>query len=228
MIETKRKYIIQHNTYNPFMLILCCMYISFIQGGIWQLVPILNGTIAFGIALLITIVCLTDSFSEKYFLYEQHGYGIILMLLLSFVYTITVEKRLKQSSFLSTYYCFVIMLIGAYTKNKPGFGRILVGYIILEILIKEVINAYELTIDSSLVKYAQFNELSTSSVGFQRMIGVGFLYSIAIMIFIGVANIKLIKRKIVLCLWLLLSGWTIVNASFTLIMFTNYMNSFCK
>ena len=35
------------------IVLLSCAFISFYQGGIWLLIPPLNGTIAFGISLLL-------------------------------------------------------------------------------------------------------------------------------------------------------------------------------
>ena len=53
------------------IVLLSCAFISFYQGGIWLLIPPLNGTIAFGISLLLVFFILTSQKSRNFLCYDM-------------------------------------------------------------------------------------------------------------------------------------------------------------
>ena len=80
-------------TYDILYLILSCFFLSFIYGGVWLLIPFLNGTVAFGISIILLFMSFNDRQLCSYFIKKQYAAGFLVLPVLSFIYMLTEDEK---------------------------------------------------------------------------------------------------------------------------------------
>ena len=82
-------------TITHLIIVMCsCAFISFFQCGFWLLIPPLNGTIAFGISIILTFLIFTSKSALNCLYYDIKIYGIAVFILLSFI-CLPLKKNLQ-------------------------------------------------------------------------------------------------------------------------------------
>ncbi|HAY72396.1 MAG TPA: hypothetical protein DCY31_00820 [Ruminococcaceae bacterium] len=198
------------------IVILSCAFISFYQGGIWLLIPPLNGTIAFGISLLLVFLVLTSQNNRNYLCFDMKVYGIASFMLLSLVYMLLSHEQFTKSGFLVSFYCFVMMCIGAYIHDKEKERKIILLYILAEVILKEICDIYELTKNPMIIRDSGFDVLSVNGSGIEKLVNIPSIYTFAVIYFIVLCNFKRSKHKILSIAYMALTLYVLYSAQMSL------------
>ena len=198
------------------IVLLSCAFISFYQGGIWLLIPPLNGTIAFGISLLLVFFILTSQKSRNFLCYDMKAYGIATFMLLSLAYMFFSHESFTKSGFLVSFYCFVMMCIGAYMHDKEKERKIILLYILAEVILKEICDIYELAKNPMIIRDSGFDVLSVNGTGIEKLVNIPSIYTFAVIYFIVLCNFKRSKHKILSVAYMALTLYVLYLAQMSL------------
>lgn len=198
------------------IVLLSCAFISFYQGGIWLLIPPLNGTIAFGISLLLVFLILTSQKNRNFLCYDMKIYGIATFMLLSLTYMFFSHESFTKSGFLISFYCFVMMCIGAYMHYKEKERKIILLYILAEVIFKEICDIYELAKNPMIIRDSGFDVLSVNGTGIEKLVNIPSLYTFAVIYFIVLCNFKRSKHKILSAAYMALTLYVLYLAQMSL------------
>ncbi len=201
---------------HKLIVVLSCAFISFYQGGIWLLIPPLNGTIAFGISLLLVFLILTSQKNRNFLCYDMKIYGIATFMLLSLVYMFFSHESFTKSGFLISFYCFVMMCIGAYMQSKEKERKIILLYILAEVIFKEICDIYELAKNPMIIRDSGFDVLSVNGTGIEKLVNIPSLYTFAVIYFIVLCNFKRSKHKILSAAYMALTLYVLYLAQMSL------------
>ena len=208
---------------NLLFLLLSCLFISSVQGGLWMLVPFLNGTIAFGISIVIFFLSLIDRKIMRFFATQQFGGGILLFLLLSFIYMLTEEESFTSSQFFTISQCFVIMLIAAHYSVDAKERRPFLIFYFFDLLVKLAANMYYAYLHPEMIRDSQLETFSINGTGFEKMVNIPVLYVLATICYIIFSNFKITKHKILLLLFVAAVFWLLIQAEMNLVMLTTFI-----
>ena len=198
------------------IVVLSCAFISFYQGGIWLLIPPLNGTIAFGISLLLVFFILTSQKNRNYLCYDMKVYGIAAFMLLSLAYMLFSHESFTKSGFLISFYCFVMMCIGAYIHDKERERKIILLYILAEVILKELVDIYELFRNPMIIRDSGFDVLSVNGTGIEKLVNIPSIYTFAVIYFIVLCNFKRSKHKVLSIAYMALTLYVLYLAQMSL------------
>ena len=183
-------------TITHLIIVMCsCAFISFFQCGFWLLIPSLNGTIAFGISIILTFLIFTSKSALNCLYYDIKIYGIAVFILLSFIYMFAAKEKFTNSAFLTSYYCFVIMCIGAHMQENEKDRKIILIFILIEVIFKEFVDIYELHKDPMIMRNSGFDILSINGSGLEKLVNIPSIYVFAVIYFIVLCNFKRSKNK---------------------------------
>lgn len=198
------------------IVLLSCAFISSYQGGIWLLIPPLNGTIAFGISLLLVFLILTSQKNRNFLCYDMKVYGIATFMLLSLAYMLFSHESFTKSGFLVSFYCFVMMCIGAYMHDKEKERKIILLYILAEVILKEICDIYELAKNPMIIRDSGFDVLSVNGTGIEKLVNIPSIYTFAVIYFIVLCNFKRSKHKILSTAYMALTLYVLYLAQMSL------------
>ena len=198
------------------IVLLSCAFISFYQGGIWLLIPPLNGTIAFGISLLLVFLILTSQKNRNFLCYDMKIYGIATFMLLSLAYMFFSHESFTKSGFLISFYCFGMMCIGAYMHYKEKERKIILLYILAEVILKEICDIYELAKNPMIIRDSGFDVLSVNGTGIEKLVNIPSIYTFAVIYFIVLCNFKRSKHKILSAAYMALTLYVLYLAQMSL------------
>ncbi len=198
------------------IVLLSCAFISFYQGGIWLLIPPLNGTIAFGISILLVFFILTSQKNRNYLCYDMRVYGIASFMMLSLAYMLFSHEQFTKSGFLVSFYCFVMMCIGAYIHDKEKERKIILLYILAEAILKEICDIYELAKNPMIIRDSGFDVLSVNGTGIEKLVNIPSIYTFAVIYFIVLCNFKRSKHKVLSIAYMALTLYVLYSAQMSL------------
>lgn len=210
-------------TYDILYLILSCFFLSFIYGGVWLLIPFLNGTVAFGISLIILFMSFNDRQLCSYFIKKQYAAGFLALPILSFIYMLTEDEKFSSSHFLSVYYCLIIILIAAHYGVDKDRRKYFLGIVLIEIVIMLAANIFYTVQDPEIIRSSQLETYTVYGTGFQKMVKIQILYIVAVLCFVFVSNFRVSKHKIFAVIFVVGSLWLLYEAQLTLVLLTTFV-----
>ncbi len=201
-------------------LVLSCMFLSFQNGGFWLLLPLLNGTIAFGIALIIAFLSALDPYTRGFYWKKQYGYGILVALVLSLINMLYTSTAFTSSEFLTFFYCFVTMLIAAHYSDERDHRKPLLIFIFIELIFKMGVNIFAILRDPGAIRNSGFNAVVLTGDGAEKLISIKVLYTLAVVCFIFLSHFGKIKHKIAAILMVVAIIWLLYMAQMSLVLLT--------
>ena len=184
-------------TITHLIIVICsCAFISFYQGGIWLLIPPLNGTMAFGISLILTFLILTSRSERNYLYSDLKIYGIAVFILLSIIYMFANKESFTSSGFLIAFYCFVMMCIGAYIHNNEKERNFILLFILAENILKELVDIYELLKNPMIMRNSAFDLININGSGLEKLVNIPSIYTFVVIYFIVLCNFRRSKYKV--------------------------------
>lgn len=171
----------ENNTY-AYCAFIMCIYQLLSRRNL-AAYPSLNGTIAFGISLLLVFFILTSQKSRNFLCYDMKAYGIASFMLLSLAYMFYSHESFTKSGFLVSFYCFVMMCIGAYMHDKEKERKIILLYILAEVILKEICDIYELAKNPMIIRDSGFDVLSVNGTGIEKLVNIPSIYTFAVIFY---------------------------------------------
>lgn len=199
-----------------FIIVFSCAFISFYQVGIWQLIPPLNGTIAFGISVALTFLILSSQKARNYLFYDMKIYGIAAFMFLSLLYMLLTRESFTKSAFLFAFYCFVMMCIGAYMHDCERERKFILIFIFFEVILKEFVYIYELAKNPMIIRESGFDVLSVNGSGLEKLVSIPSIYTFAVIYFIVLCNFKRSKHKVFSVFYMALTLYVLYSAQMSL------------
>ena len=201
------------------VLILSMLYLSYLHNGVRVLIPFFNGTIAFGIMLILDAILLSD-FDTREKMRSRFPSGIAIAMALGLVFVIVGEEPFLNSFALTTIHCLTVMLIASYYEEREDLRKILLGFYLIETLLSIGVNAYYMAVDPQLIHRANDDTMIATGNGLLNMVNLYALYEAAVLYYIALANFRRCKNKILVCLLLIAIFYIILNAQMTILLLT--------
>ncbi len=188
---------------NLVILVLSCLFISYINSGIWLLIPFTSGLIGFGIAVLLFFLLFIEKGVLTHFFGALHGYGTVLMTVISFFVMLYMGDDFATSHFVRFFYCIVIMLMASHFGQSKELRKPLLIYIAFEVTVKMFVNIFYLIFDPKFVRYSggNYNNITVMGNGLQKLGGIYILYILMTILFVLISNISITKHKVILIIY---------------------------
>lgn len=209
--------------YDILYLILSCAFLSFIYGGVWLLIPFLNGTVAFGISVVLLLMSLIDRQLTDFFVNKQYALGFLALPALAFIYMLTEHEKFTDSHFLSVYYCLIIIMIAAHYGVDAQRRKYFLRIILFEIILMLAVNIFYTVKDPNIIRSSQLETFTVYGTGFQKLVKIQILYIAAVFCFVFVSNFSVSKHKAFTIIFVAASLWLLFEAQLTLVMLTTFI-----
>ncbi len=206
---------------NLIILVLSCLFISYINSGIWLLIPFTSGMIGFGIALLLFFLLCIEQGVLTHFFDVLHGYGTVLIATISFFVMLYMGVEFKSSDFLKFFYCIVIMMMASHFSQSKELRKPLLVYIAFEVTVKMFVNIFYLISDPEFVRFSGggYNNITVTGEGFQKLGGIYILYILMTILFVLLSNMSITRHKVVSIIYVSIVIALMLMSQMTLVLF---------